>query len=168
MTACPISELLCGRSATAGCSARRWPAGQRASPDQRSSGRGASGDTACALCAYYSLLVDSRETIKISELPRVLSQRTARALLEAHDWTCERGGKHVIKMVKRASGPSRSRCTRARTTRQGSQRRSCVRPGSRRAADDGQRKTGLHRAHPPSAWPGSVGGGRRAARVLRL
>lgn len=33
-------------------------------------------------------------------LPRVLSQKSARALLVEHGWVEEQGGKHVVKMVK--------------------------------------------------------------------
>jgi predicted RNA binding protein YcfA (HicA-like mRNA interferase family) len=35
----------------------------------------------------------------------VLNQKKARALLEANGWTCERGGKHVIKMTKAGKRP---------------------------------------------------------------
>lgn len=34
------------------------------------------------------------------QLPSVLSQRSARKLLEANGWTEERGGKHAVKMTK--------------------------------------------------------------------
>ena len=37
-------------------------------------------------------------------LPKVLSQRTARQLLERNGWTMERGGKH-LKMVKEGHRP---------------------------------------------------------------
>lgn len=35
----------------------------------------------------------------------MLSQRTARALLETHGWICETGGKHVVKMVRPGQRP---------------------------------------------------------------
>jgi len=35
----------------------------------------------------------------------VVSQRTARALLEAHGWTKTAGGKHVVKMEKAGHRP---------------------------------------------------------------
>ena len=38
-------------------------------------------------------------------IPRVLSQRTAKQLLEDHGWTEERGGKHVVKMTKPGQRP---------------------------------------------------------------
>lgn len=37
--------------------------------------------------------------------PRVLSQRAARVLLEAHGWTRTAGGKHVVKMEKPGCRP---------------------------------------------------------------
>jgi predicted RNA binding protein YcfA (HicA-like mRNA interferase family) len=37
--------------------------------------------------------------------PRVLSQRSARRLLERHGWTMTRGGKHVVKMIKPGHRP---------------------------------------------------------------
>lgn len=37
---------------------------------------------------------------KGARLPRVLSQRSARLLLEANGWTEEVGGKHTVKMTK--------------------------------------------------------------------
>lgn len=40
-----------------------------------------------------------------SELPRTLSQKTACKLLEASGWIEERGGKHVVKMVKKGCRP---------------------------------------------------------------
>lgn len=39
------------------------------------------------------------------ELPRVMDQRQAIALLEMNGWTRDRGGKHVVKMVKPGSRP---------------------------------------------------------------
>ncbi len=41
----------------------------------------------------------------MSELPRVLSQRTARKLLEEHGWTQTIGGKHSVKMTKPGHRP---------------------------------------------------------------
>lgn len=38
-------------------------------------------------------------------LPRTLSQRTARALLEAEGWTMTIGGKHQVKMEKPGHRP---------------------------------------------------------------
>jgi len=38
-------------------------------------------------------------------LPRVLSQKTARALLESEGWITTAGGKHVIKMEKAGERP---------------------------------------------------------------
>ena len=35
----------------------------------------------------------------------ILSQKTARALLEEHGWTCTRGGKHNVKMEKEGRRP---------------------------------------------------------------
>lgn len=35
----------------------------------------------------------------------ILSQKKARALLEADGWTCERGGKHAVKMTKPGERP---------------------------------------------------------------
>jgi hypothetical protein len=34
-------------------------------------------------------------------IPKTLNQKSARKLLEWHDWTQERGGKHVVKMTIR-------------------------------------------------------------------
>jgi len=42
---------------------------------------------------------------KPGDLPRVLSQRTAKQLLEANDWTETIGGKHVVKMTKEGQRP---------------------------------------------------------------
>ena len=39
------------------------------------------------------------------DLPRVLSQRKARRLLEQHGWTQAAGGKHVVKMIKPGHRP---------------------------------------------------------------
>ncbi|MGH4001169.1 MAG: hypothetical protein ACRDTJ_27350 [Pseudonocardiaceae bacterium] len=39
------------------------------------------------------------------ELPRTLNYISARRLLEQHGWTCERGGKHQIKMTKPGHRP---------------------------------------------------------------
>lgn len=39
------------------------------------------------------------------ELPRVLSQKSARRLLEQHGWVQTLGGKHVVKMVKEGHRP---------------------------------------------------------------
>jgi predicted RNA binding protein YcfA (HicA-like mRNA interferase family) len=38
-------------------------------------------------------------------LPRVLNQRTAKRLLQAHGWTETLGGKHVVKMTKPGHRP---------------------------------------------------------------
>ena len=38
-------------------------------------------------------------------LPRVLSQRAAKKLLEANGWTETLGGKHVVKMTKSGERP---------------------------------------------------------------
>lgn len=38
-------------------------------------------------------------------LPRVLNQRSAKALLEENGWTEERGGKHDVKMTKPGQRP---------------------------------------------------------------
>jgi predicted RNA binding protein YcfA (HicA-like mRNA interferase family) len=38
-------------------------------------------------------------------LPRVLNQRTAKKLLEDHDWVETLGGKHVVKMTKPGHRP---------------------------------------------------------------
>jgi predicted RNA binding protein YcfA (HicA-like mRNA interferase family) len=35
----------------------------------------------------------------------LLSQKKAQRLLEANGWTCERGGKHVVKMTKPGKRP---------------------------------------------------------------
>jgi predicted RNA binding protein YcfA (HicA-like mRNA interferase family) len=42
---------------------------------------------------------------KPSPLPRVLSQRTAKRLLEENGWTETLGGKHVVKMTKPGCRP---------------------------------------------------------------
>jgi predicted RNA binding protein YcfA (HicA-like mRNA interferase family) len=39
------------------------------------------------------------------DLPRVLSQRSAKKLLEEHGWTETLGGKHVVKMEKPGHRP---------------------------------------------------------------
>ena len=39
------------------------------------------------------------------DLPRVLSQKKAIALLTAHGWTRSQGGKHVVKMEKSGHRP---------------------------------------------------------------
>lgn len=41
----------------------------------------------------------------MGELPRVLSQRSAKELLEAHGWTESLGGKHNVKMIKSGHRP---------------------------------------------------------------
>jgi predicted RNA binding protein YcfA (HicA-like mRNA interferase family) len=41
----------------------------------------------------------------MDELPRVLSQRSAKRLLEAHGWTETIGGKHSVKMTKPGHRP---------------------------------------------------------------
>lgn len=38
-------------------------------------------------------------------LPKLLSQSSARQLLERNGWSLERGGKHVVKMVKEGYRP---------------------------------------------------------------
>jgi predicted RNA binding protein YcfA (HicA-like mRNA interferase family) len=38
-------------------------------------------------------------------MANLLSQKTARKLLEANGWTCTTGGKHVIKMEKEGERP---------------------------------------------------------------
>lgn len=53
----------------------------------------------------------------MSELPRVLSQRTARKLLEEHGWTQTIGGKHSVKMTKPGHRPITLPGTGAPTTR---------------------------------------------------
>lgn len=40
-----------------------------------------------------------------SGIPKRLSQATARKLLESNGWTCQVGGKHVVKMVKEGERP---------------------------------------------------------------
>ncbi|MGN6688767.1 MAG: type II toxin-antitoxin system HicA family toxin [Actinomycetales bacterium] len=40
-----------------------------------------------------------------SGLPKRLSQKTAKALLEQHGWAEARGGKHVVKMEKAGYRP---------------------------------------------------------------
>jgi len=40
-----------------------------------------------------------------NHLPKLLSQRTAQKLLEKHGWSEQRGGKHVVKMVKAGHRP---------------------------------------------------------------
>ena len=42
---------------------------------------------------------------KPERLPRVLSQRTAKKLLEGNGWTETIGGKHVVKMEKSGCRP---------------------------------------------------------------
>jgi predicted RNA binding protein YcfA (HicA-like mRNA interferase family) len=42
---------------------------------------------------------------KSADLPRVLSQRTAKALLEQSGWTETLGGKHNVKMEKTGHRP---------------------------------------------------------------
>jgi len=42
---------------------------------------------------------------KKPEIPKRLSQKKAKRLLEAHGWTEERGGKHVVKMTKPGHRP---------------------------------------------------------------
>lgn len=37
--------------------------------------------------------------------PSTLNQKSAIALLEAHGWTKDRGGKHVVKMTKAGQRP---------------------------------------------------------------
>lgn len=39
------------------------------------------------------------------DLPRTMTQREATELLIAHGWVKERGGKHVVKMVKQGCRP---------------------------------------------------------------
>jgi predicted RNA binding protein YcfA (HicA-like mRNA interferase family) len=39
------------------------------------------------------------------DLPKLLSQSTARRLLEDHGWVEEQGGKHQVKMVKPGERP---------------------------------------------------------------
>jgi predicted RNA binding protein YcfA (HicA-like mRNA interferase family) len=46
------------------------------------------------------------QTRREAPMSKRLSQKSARKLLEDHGWTCERGGKHVVKMVK--AGAARS------------------------------------------------------------
>lgn len=41
----------------------------------------------------------------VDELPRTLNCATAQRMLEQHGWTCERGGKHQIKMTKPGHRP---------------------------------------------------------------
>ncbi|MGH3885903.1 MAG: type II toxin-antitoxin system HicA family toxin [Pseudonocardiaceae bacterium] len=41
----------------------------------------------------------------MDELPRTLNYTSARRLLEQHGWTCERGGKHQIKMTESGHRP---------------------------------------------------------------
>lgn len=38
-------------------------------------------------------------------IPKTLNQKSARKLLEWHEWTRERGGKHVVKMTKPGMRP---------------------------------------------------------------
>lgn len=38
-------------------------------------------------------------------LPRTMTQREARSLLEANGWNCTLGGKHVVKMDKEGCRP---------------------------------------------------------------
>lgn len=42
---------------------------------------------------------------KPPSIPQTLNQKSARKLLEWHDWTQERGGKHVVKMTKPGRRP---------------------------------------------------------------
>lgn len=51
--------------------------------------------------------VESVQDGRVSQpaLPRVLSQRSARRLLQEHGWIEERGGKHVVKMTKLGRRP---------------------------------------------------------------
>jgi predicted RNA binding protein YcfA (HicA-like mRNA interferase family) len=42
---------------------------------------------------------------KPQRLPRIMSQRTAKRLLEENGWTEETGGKHVVKMTKPGERP---------------------------------------------------------------
>jgi predicted RNA binding protein YcfA (HicA-like mRNA interferase family) len=37
--------------------------------------------------------------------PRILNQKNAIALLQEHDWTLTRGGKHAVKMTKPGERP---------------------------------------------------------------
>ena len=39
------------------------------------------------------------------DLPKTLSQKTAKKLLEANGWAATRGGKHVVKMEKAGERP---------------------------------------------------------------
>ena len=39
------------------------------------------------------------------QLPKTMTQRQARSLLEANGWNCIRGGKHVVKMEKEGRRP---------------------------------------------------------------
>jgi hypothetical protein len=50
-------------------------------------------------------------------LPRVLNQRSARQLLEAHGWTKTIGGKHAVKMTKPGQRPITLPCTEGTTIR---------------------------------------------------
>lgn len=45
------------------------------------------------------------EAERMADLPKLLSQKTAKKLLESHGWTEEQGGKHVVKMVKKGMRP---------------------------------------------------------------
>lgn len=38
-------------------------------------------------------------------LPKTMTQRQARSLLEANEWICTQGGKHVVKMEKEGCRP---------------------------------------------------------------
>lgn len=40
-----------------------------------------------------------------NELPKTMTQRQARSLLEANGWKCTIGGKHSVKMVKDGCRP---------------------------------------------------------------
>lgn len=59
-------------------------------------------------CGNANLLHSGLQVFAMTKsggLPRVLSQRTARNLLEDHGWKVERGGKHVVKMTKPGHRP---------------------------------------------------------------
>jgi predicted RNA binding protein YcfA (HicA-like mRNA interferase family) len=49
--------------------------------------------------------VEGGQVVTPRNLPRTLSQKTAKKLLEEHGWTEERGGKHVVKMTKPGHRP---------------------------------------------------------------
>ena len=67
----------------------------------------------------------------------LLGQKKARALLEEQRWTCERGGKHVIKMTKPGERPITLPITRHRTMAKGFPRQSGGRQASRPEARKG-------------------------------